>query len=111
MECGLIRWTGAHPHVEGATGVFRIPPHTVFSVSVVVQARRVVEALTCEDVALKSDVAIPSDGAALDGFVDRYGDSWVKAVVLGGQMQGIYTLYAQSREQAKGVATAVDLLS
>jgi hypothetical protein len=109
-SAGLSGGLGPIPMLKARQEFFESLHTTVFSVSVVVQARRVVEALTCEDVALKSDVAIPSDGAALDGFVDRYGDSWVKAVVLGGQMQGIYTLYAQSREQAKGVATAVDLL-
>ncbi|MFM7169489.1 MAG: hypothetical protein ACKOYH_01355, partial [Cyanobium sp.] len=109
-SAGLSGGLGPIPMLKARQEFFESLHTTVFSVSVVVQARRVVEALTCEDVALKADVAIPSDGAALDAFVNRYGDSWVKAVVLGGQMQGIYTLYAQSREQAKEVATAVDLL-
>jgi hypothetical protein len=77
---------------------------------VVVQAWKVVSAMTCEDVGLNPEVEIPSNGTALDAFVDTYGDSWVQAVAIGGQMQGVYTLYAQSREQAQDVATAVDLL-
>lgn len=83
---------------------------TVFSVSVVVQARRVLAALVSEHVACKPDLAIPTDGASLDQFVSTYGDSWVKSVLIGGQMQGVYTLYAQSREQARQVATAIELL-
>ncbi|MFM7237195.1 MAG: jacalin-like lectin [Cyanobium sp.] len=109
-SAGLSGGLGPIPLLKARQEFFESLHTTVFSISVVVQARRVVGAFTSEDVALKPDVALPSDGAALDGFVHTYGDSWVKAVVLGGQMQGVYTLYAQSREQAKEVATAVDLL-
>jgi hypothetical protein len=83
---------------------------TVFSVSLVVQARRVVAALACEDIACRPDLTIPADPAALEAFVATYGDSWVQSVVIGGHMQGVYTLYAQSREQASQVASSLDLL-
>jgi hypothetical protein len=109
-SAGLSGGLGPIPLLKARQEFFESLHTTVFSVSVVVQARRAVAAMTCEDVALKPAVAIPSDAAALDGFVDTYGDSWVRSVVVGGQMQGIYTLYAQSREQAREVATAVDLL-
>jgi hypothetical protein len=61
-------------------------------------------------VACKPDLVLPRDGEALDAFVATYGDSWVQAVEIGGHMQGVYTLYAQTREQAKQVATSIELL-
>lgn len=63
---------------------------TVFSVSVVVQARRVVAALTGEDVTCRPDLPIPTTSAELEAFVAAHGDSWVQTVWVGGQMQGIY---------------------
>lgn len=109
-SAGLSGGLGPIPLLKARQDFFESLHTTVFSVSVVVQARRVLAAMTCEEVTLRPDVAIPSDGASLDRFVDTYGDSWVTSVVLGGQMQGIYTLYAQSREQAQEVARAVDVL-
>ena len=109
-SAGLTGGLGPIPLLKARQEFFESLHTTVYSVSLVVQARREVAAMTCEAVALKPEVAVPSDGTALDRFVDTYGDSWVRSVVLGGQMQGIYTLYAQSREQAREVATALDLL-
>jgi hypothetical protein len=109
-SAGLSGGLGPIPLLKARQEFFESLQTTVFSVSVVVQARRVVAALTCEEVAVKPVVAIPSDGSSLDRFVDTYGDTWVKTVVLGGQMLGVYTLYSQSREQAREVATALDLL-
>lgn len=107
---GLSGGLGPVPLLKARQEFFESLHTTVFSVSVVAQARRVVAAMTCEEVTLKPEVAIPTDGAALDAFVSTYGDSWVQSVVIGGQMQGIYTLYAQSRDQARHVATALDAL-
>jgi hypothetical protein len=109
-SAGLSGGLGPIPLLKARQKFFESLLTTVYSVSVVVQALRAVAAMTCEDVVLKPAVPIPSDGAALDGFVDTYGDSWVRSVVVGGQMQGIYTLYFQSTEQAREVATALDLL-
>jgi len=107
---GLSGGLGPVPLLKARQEFFESLHTTVFSVSVVAQARRMVAAMASDEVACKPDVAIPTDGAALDAFVSTYGDSWVQSVVIGGQIQGVYTLYAQSREQARQVATAVDLL-
>ncbi|MCP9838999.1 hypothetical protein KBY84_15970 [Cyanobium sp. N.Huapi 1H5] len=107
---GLSGGLGPLPLVKTRQEFFESLHTTVFSVSVVVQARKVVSAMSCKEVGLSPDEEIPSNSGALDTFVDTYGDSWVQALVIGGQMQGVYTLYAQTREQAKDVATAVDLL-
>ncbi|MFM7463876.1 MAG: jacalin-like lectin [Cyanobium sp.] len=81
---------------------------TIHSVSLVVQARRVVAALEINEAQLREDLAIPADGEALDAFVA--GDSWVRAVAVGGQLQAVYTLYAQSEAQAREVSSALDVL-
>jgi hypothetical protein len=83
---------------------------TIHSVSLVVQARRVVAALEMDEAQLREDLAIPEDGEALDAFVAAHGDSWVRAVAVGGQLQAVYTLYAQSEAQAREVTSALDLL-
>ena len=107
---GLSGGLGPVPLLKARQEFFESLRTTVFSVSVVVQARRVVAALASEDVALKSDLTIPADAATLDAFVATYGDSWVRSARIGGEMRGVYTLYAQTREQAREVATALDLL-
>jgi hypothetical protein len=109
-SAGLAGGVGPVPLLKARQEFFESLHTTVFSVSLVVQARRVVAAMACEEVACKPDLLLPTDGAALDAFVATYGDSFVQAVEVGGHMQGVYTLYAQTREQAKQVATAIELL-
>ena len=107
---GLSGGVGPLPLLKASRQFFESLRTTLFSVSLVVQARRVVAALACDDVRCKPDLAIPTNSASLDTFVALHGDSWVNSVVIGGHMQGVYTLYAQSREQSLKVATALDLL-
>ncbi|MCT0200486.1 hypothetical protein KQ313_12455 [Synechococcus sp. CS-1325] len=73
---------------------------TVFSLSLVVQARRVVRALEVVDPRLRADVPVPHDAASLDAFVAQHGDSYVRSVRVGGEVLGVYTFYTQSRDQA-----------
>jgi len=79
---------------------------TVFSVSLVVQARRVLQALEMMDPVLIPGIPMPADSAALDDFVARFGDSYVQSLRLGGELQGVYTFFAQTREEARQVEQA-----
>lgn len=79
---------------------------TVFSVSLVVQARRVLKALEVVDPGLMAAIEPPADPAALDAFVARFGDSYVSSLRLGGEVQGVYTFFAQTREEAQQVERA-----
>lgn len=81
---------------------------TIFSVSLVVQARRILESLEVVRPSLLPDVAAPSTSAELDKFVSLHGDSWVSGLQLGAEVQGVFTLYAQSREEADAVANSLE---
>jgi hypothetical protein len=83
---------------------------TSCSVSLVVQARRVLAAYGIPKAEWNSSAAVPTGSTELDAFVGEYGDSWVRAVEVGGSLQGVYTLYAQSQQQAKEVGERLDLL-
>jgi hypothetical protein len=83
---------------------------TSCSVSLVVQARRVLGAYGIPKAEWNGSSAVPTDSAELDAFVGEYGDSWVRAVEVGGSLQGVYTLYAQSQQQAQEVGERLDLL-
>jgi len=83
---------------------------TTFSVSLVVQARRVLATYEVSEAGWDGNRPIPADPAALDAFVAEYGDSWVRAVAIGGSLQGVYTLFAQSQAQAQEVGTALEAL-
>jgi hypothetical protein len=75
----------------------------VFSLSLVVQARRVVQALEVVAPRLRPEISIPQEPSALDRFVEQHGDSFVRSVRVGGVVQGVYTFYAQTRDQARQV--------
>ncbi len=79
---------------------------TVFSVSLVVQARRVIEAAEVVETRLSDPITPPDDAASLDAFVAQFGDSFVSALQLGGEVQGVYTFFAQSRQEARQVEQA-----
>jgi hypothetical protein len=48
----------------------------------------------------------PAASAALDAFLARFGDSYVSSLRLGGEMQGVYTFFAQTRQEARQVEQA-----
>jgi hypothetical protein len=58
---------------------------------------------------LRGDVAPPTDPDSLDRFVAEHGDCWVRSVQLGGEVQGVFTLYAQTREEAEAVVRSIGL--
>lgn len=79
---------------------------TVFSVSLVVQARRVIEAAEVVETRLSDPITPPGDAASIDAFVAQFGDSFVSSLQLGGEVQGVYTFFAQSRQEARKVEQA-----
>ncbi|WP_216900765.1 jacalin-like lectin [Synechococcus sp. CCY 9618] len=76
---------------------------TSFSLSLVVWARQVATALEVGQSHLLEGVAVPASAAELEAFVALYGDGFVAAAEVGGECHGVFTFYAQSREQARMV--------
>lgn len=76
---------------------------TAFSLSLVVWARQVAAALEVGQTHLLDGLAVPADPAALEAFVALHGDGFVAAAEVGGECHGVFTFYAQSREQARMV--------
>jgi hypothetical protein len=76
---------------------------TAFSLSLVVWARQVSAAAEVSQVRLLEGIAAPASPGELDAFVALYGDGFVAAAEVGGECQGVFTFYAQSREQARAV--------
>ena len=76
---------------------------TAFSLSLVVWARQVAAAAEVDQTRLLDGIAVPAGSADLDAFVALYGDGFVSAAEVGGECHGVFTFYAQSREQARGV--------
>ncbi len=74
---------------------------TAFSLSLVVWARQVAAALEVNQTHLLDGLAVPADPAALEAFVALHGDGFVAAAEVGGECHGVFTFYAQSREQAR----------
>lgn len=84
---------------------------TVFSVSLVVQAKRVLERYGVKNPTWDSSLrSLPTSQEELDGFVSECGDSWVASVSVGGSIQGVYTLFAQSQQQAREVGEKLNLM-
>lgn len=84
---------------------------TVFSVSLVVQAKRLLGRFGVQHPVWDSRLRpVPSNPEELDGFVAECGDSWVSAVSVGGSLQGVYTLYAQSQQQAREVGEKLNFM-
>lgn len=75
----------------------------MFSVSLVVQSRMVVEALEVSQLDLRPGLLAPADAATLDAFVTRCRDGWLSSVRLGGEVQGVYTFFAQTWEEARAI--------
>ncbi|KEF41302.1 MAG: hypothetical protein ER33_12345 [Cyanobium sp. CACIAM 14] len=76
---------------------------TSFSLSLVVWARQVSAAAEVGEARLLDGLTAPTTPAELDAFVALHGDGFVAAAEVGGECQGVYTFYAQSREQARAV--------
>ena len=94
----------------GYRRVFQESLHTtVFSVSLVVKAQRVLEGLEVQEPQLRFDPSTLDTPEALDHFVRRHGDSWVRGVQLGGEVLGVYTLYAQTREESEALVHTIGL--
>jgi hypothetical protein len=76
---------------------------TAFSLSLVVWARQVAAALEVGQTHLLDGLAVPAGPAELEAFVALHGDGFVAAAEVGGECHGVFTFYAQSREQARMV--------
>ncbi|MEA5443967.1 jacalin-like lectin [Cyanobium gracile] len=74
---------------------------TAFSLSLVVWARQVAAALDVGQTHLLDGFAVPGGPAELEAFVALHGDGFVAAAEVGGECHGVFTFYAQSREQAR----------
>jgi hypothetical protein len=74
---------------------------TAFSLSLVVWARQVSAALEVGQTRLLEGVAVPAGAGELEAFVALHGDGFVAASEVGGECHGVFTFYAQSREQAR----------
>ncbi len=76
---------------------------TTFSLSLVVWARQVAAALEVDQTHLLEGLTVPASDAELEAFVALHGDGFVAAAEVGGECHGVFTFYAQSREQARMV--------
>lgn len=103
LQLGL----GPLPILQAKTEFLESLQTTIFSLSVVVRARRVSGALTLIQPRLQAGVAVPDGEDELDAFVRLHGDGFVSTARVGGECLGIYTFYAQSREKSKEVADAI----
>ena len=76
---------------------------TTFSLSLVVWARQVAAALEVGQTHLLDGITVPDSNAELEAFVALHGDGFVAAAEVGGECHGVFTFFAQSREQARMV--------
>jgi hypothetical protein len=74
---------------------------TTHSVSVTVFARHVSQVTSMTSVRLSEGILPPASEAELDDFVEFYGDSFISTLVEGGEYHGVYTFYAQTRQEQK----------
>ena len=98
---------GPLPILQAKTEFLESLQTTIFSLSVVVRARRVSGAMTLIQPRLQAGMAVPDGEAELDAFVRLHGDGFVSTARVGGECLGIYTFYAQSREKSKEVADTI----
>ncbi len=88
------------PKISAQKDFYKSLHTTAFSVSLVVQARKIINALEVINPRLKPNIVISDDHDDLDNFVARFGDSFIRKALLGGEVQGVYTYFAQSKSQA-----------
>lgn len=81
---------------------------TAFSLSLVVWARQVSTALEVGQTHLLDGLAVPAGPAELEAFVALHGDGFVASAEVGGECHGVFTFYAQSREQARAVERGIE---
>lgn len=81
---------------------------TAFSLSLVVWARQVSAALEVGQTRLREGMAVPAGTAELAAFMALHGDGFVAAAEVGGECHGVFTFYAQSREQARAVERGLE---
>jgi len=98
---------GFLPLLGGKMAFFRSQRTTIFSVSVVVHAWRVSEAVRLTSPRLAAGVAAPQTEEDLRPFVQFYGDSYVNSIDVGGECIGVYTFRSETREQAERVELAL----
>ena len=109
-QFGLSASLGPVPLI-GLRRTFQDSLHTTsFSLSLVLQARRVLDGLEVQEPRLRTDLALPRDSTDLDEFVQLHGDSWVRGVLMGAEVQGVFTLYAQSQQEADSLAQNVQAI-
>ena len=75
---------------------------TIFSLSLVVKAH---QTRRYSAIQTKPNQPFPSTASELKRFVDLFGDAFVGECAVGGEFIGVYTLYAQSKQQAQQVRT------
>ena len=91
------------PKISAKKDFYKSLHTTAFSVSLVVQARKIVNALKVTNPTLKTDIVVSDEPDVLDNFVAQYGDSFIRKVFVGGEVQGVYTYFAQSKLQAQQI--------
>ncbi|MFN7899654.1 MAG: jacalin-like lectin [Synechococcaceae cyanobacterium] len=109
-EFGLSASLGPLPLI-GLRRTFQESLHTTsFSLSLVLRARRVLEGLEVQEPRLRADLVLPQTPEQLDKFVALHGDSWVRGVLRGAEVQGVFTLYAQSQQEAESLAQSLQAI-
>ncbi len=109
-QVGLSAGQGQLPLV-GLRRTFQDSLHTTsFSLSLVLQAWRVLNGFEVQEPRLRADQEPPRDPGELDKFVKLHGDSWVRGVLRGAEVQGVFTIYAQSQQEADALAQSVQAI-
>src|SRR5262249_47448505 len=103
-----IGWSlGAElPDVAGASRKGRFTKSlkiTTYSLSIVVYSQHVDKTETITGAHLLPGIQPPQNDAALRQFFLAYGDSFITSMTTGSEYYGVYVLYAQTKEQQRGL--------
>src|SRR4051812_1917475 len=81
---------------------------TARSVTVVVYARHGIGTWEVKEAKLQNDVKAPTDDDSAAGFVQYYGDSFIRSVTLGGEYYAVYIFNTETREQQQSLKTSLE---